>query len=91
MFDFVILFKIIDEFATFAGAALKALEGLSLFDNLAHLFFDAGKIFLANRSRRFDVVVETGFSCRAKRKLSVWKQAHDSPSHDVGTRMPKHF
>src|SRR5579859_5590835 len=59
MLDLVTLTEIAHQLARLVGAALEALERLGIGDDLAHLFLDAWKVVLADRSGRVDVIVES--------------------------------
>src|SRR5262249_51928979 len=87
--DLILLAEIRDEGSRVRSRTLEALERLGLLDDLAHLFFDAREILIAQRRSRFDVVIEAVLDRWPEGELDAGKEPHDRAGHDVGAAMPQ--
>ena len=83
--DLVVLLALLHQLDGLGAGQDEGLDGQVLLDDLAHLFFNVGKVFVGELGvAQIDIVVEAVLGGRAKGEISLRVQALDGLCHDVG-------
>jgi hypothetical protein len=88
--DLELLAEFLAEFERFGPRHFDPLELLVRGDDLLHLCFDLRKIFLGDRLRQREVVIEAGGGGRPECQLHAVVEPHHGLGHHVGRAVPHH-
>ena len=81
---------VLEDFQGFFLCHLTALRWEVFLDNLSHLLFNLGQIFIGNlTSRIICVVVKTILNRRTNPQFNIWEMAFGGLGKEVGSRMAK--